>query len=99
MMSGVAYRRSAQMAEALGPYAGYARNAGAHQRVVRKHQAADDDLRTHYAMDTAIHRAAAEEWQQAVRRGAEAGYRNAQVSLLSPTGTTGSMLGCATTGA
>ena len=98
LMTGVAYRRSAELAEALGPYAGYARNAATHQRVVRKHQAADDDLRTHYAMDTAIHRAAGAEWQQAVRLGAEAGYRNAQVSLLAPTGTIGFMMDCDTTG-
>ena len=46
LMTGVSYRRSAELAGIVGPYAGYARNADAHKRVMRKHQAANDSLRT-----------------------------------------------------
>ena len=46
LMTGVSYRRSAELAGIVGPYAGYARNATAHKRVMRKHQAANDSLRT-----------------------------------------------------
>src|ERR671936_575370 len=45
LMTGVAYRRSAELAGVVGPYDGYARNAGPHQRVMRKHAAADDTVR------------------------------------------------------
>ena len=46
LMTGVSYRRSAELAGIVGPYEGYARNADAHKRVMRKHQAANDALRT-----------------------------------------------------
>ena len=46
LMTGTSYRRSAELAAVVGPYAGYARNAEAHQRVMRKHQAANDTVRT-----------------------------------------------------
>ncbi len=46
LMTGASYRRSAELAGIVGPYAGYARNADAHKRVMRKHQAANDSLRT-----------------------------------------------------
>jgi ribonucleoside-diphosphate reductase alpha chain len=97
-MTATAYRRSAELAAALGPYDGYARDAAAHQRVVRKHAAANDDLRTVNAMDAAVHTAATVEWQRGLRLGGEAGWRNAQVSLLAPTGTIGFMMDCDTTG-
>ena len=45
-MTGVSYRRSAELAGIVGPYDGYTRNADAHKRVMRKHQAANDALRT-----------------------------------------------------
>ena len=52
LMTGVSYRRSAELAGIVGPYAGYARNAEAHKRVMRKHQAANDALRVVGALDS-----------------------------------------------
>jgi ribonucleoside-diphosphate reductase alpha chain len=98
LMTGASYRRSAELASVVGPYAGYARNASAHQRVMRKHQAANDDLRTYAPIDEQIHAAATTEWDQVVRLGAKDGFRNAQASVLAPTGTIGFMMDCDTTG-
>ncbi|GAA4682414.1 vitamin B12-dependent ribonucleotide reductase [Nocardioides nanhaiensis] len=98
LMTGVSYRRSAQLAEVVGPYAGYARNAAAHQRVMRKHQAANDAVRTLHTSDTAVHRLATQAWSDVVRLGADHGFRNAQASVLAPTGTIGFMMDCDTTG-
>ena len=98
LMTGVAYRRSAELAGIVGTYNGYARNASAHQRVMRKHQAANDSLRTLSDFDTPIQQAATGEWDAVVRLGAEQGFRNAQASLLAPTGTIGFMMDCDTTG-
>ncbi|MHB1009441.1 MAG: vitamin B12-dependent ribonucleotide reductase [Propionibacteriaceae bacterium] len=99
LMTGAAYRRSAELADVVGPYNGYARNADAHQRVMRKHQAANDELRTsNTGIDVAIHKVATREWSQVVTLGAKNGFRNAQASLLAPTGTIGFMMDCDTTG-
>ncbi|GAA4285654.1 vitamin B12-dependent ribonucleotide reductase [Georgenia daeguensis] len=98
LMTATAYRRSAELAGALGAYDGYARNAAGHQRVMRKHAAANDDLRTVNDMDAAIHEAATVQWQAGNALGAEHGWRNAQASLLAPTGTIGFMMDCDTTG-
>ncbi|MDR1354891.1 MAG: vitamin B12-dependent ribonucleotide reductase [Propionibacteriaceae bacterium] len=98
LMTGVAYRRSAELAEVLGAYAGYAANAAAHQRVVRRHQNATDDIRTHNHVDAAVRDAAASQWGKAVTLGARNGFRNAQASVLAPTGTIGFMMDCDTTG-
>ncbi|KAB2380967.1 vitamin B12-dependent ribonucleotide reductase [Actinomadura montaniterrae] len=98
LMTGVAYRRSAEIAGVVGPYAGYARNAEGHKRVMRKHAAANDDIRTLDDMDKAIHAAAAKQWQECLKAGEKHGYRNAQASLLAPTGTIGLMMDCDTTG-
>ncbi len=98
LLTGAAYRRSAHLAEVVGPYAGYARNAEAHQRVMRKHQAANDTIRTLDEMDGDIHREASKAWDEVVTLGAQHGYRNAQASVLAPTGTIGFMMDCDTTG-
>jgi ribonucleoside-diphosphate reductase alpha chain len=98
LMTGVAYRRSAELAGVVGPYEGYARNAIAHKRVMRKHQAANDDLRTLSSFDADIHRLATAEWAQVIKVGEQQGFRNAQASLLAPTGTIGFMMDCDTTG-
>ncbi|GAA4304724.1 vitamin B12-dependent ribonucleotide reductase [Actinomadura luteofluorescens] len=98
LMTGVAYRRSAEIAGVVGPYAGYARNAEGHKRVMRKHAAANDDIRTLDATDKAIHAAAAKQWADCLKAGEKNGYRNAQASLLAPTGTIGLMMDCDTTG-
>jgi ribonucleoside-diphosphate reductase alpha chain len=98
LMTGVAYRRSAEMAAVVGPYDGYARNAEGHKRVMRKHAAANDDIRTLDAIDKAIHIEATRQWQECLKLGEKNGYRNAQASLLAPTGTIGLMMDCDTTG-
>jgi ribonucleoside-diphosphate reductase alpha chain len=100
LMTGTAYRRSAELAGTVGPYEGYRRNAVPHQRVVGKHAAAHGALRSAGAdADTArIRRLAGEQWQACLRLGRRNGYRNAQVSVLAPTGTIGLMMGCDTTG-
>jgi ribonucleoside-diphosphate reductase alpha chain len=98
LMSGTAYRRSAELAGVVGAYEGYARNADAHQRVIRKHAAANDLIRTYDANDAAIHKLATAQWQQGLAVGAVNGWRNAQASVMAPTGTIGLMMDCDTTG-
>jgi ribonucleoside-diphosphate reductase alpha chain len=97
-MTGVSYRRSAELAGIVGPYEGYARNADAHKRVMRKHQAANDALHTVDAMDGDIHKRATAAWADVIKIGEANGYRNAQASVLAPTGTIGFMMDCDTTG-
>ncbi|PWW58465.1 vitamin B12-dependent ribonucleotide reductase [Actinokineospora spheciospongiae] len=98
LMTGTAYRRSAELAGVVGPYEGYARNADAHQRVMRKHAAANDLIRTYDHLDSEVQRIATREWQTALLTGAANGWRNAQASVLAPTGTIGLMMDCDTTG-
>jgi ribonucleoside-diphosphate reductase alpha chain len=98
LMTGTAYRRSAELAGVVGPYDGYARNADAHQRVMRKHAAANDEVKPRGAVATAIHREATKQWQAGNKIGEKSGWRNAQASLLAPTGTIGLMMDCDTTG-
>ena len=98
LLTGAAYKRSAELAEVVGPYAGYARNADAHKRVMRKHAAANDAVRTVTTMDKDIHRVATKAWDAVVKLGEKHGYRNAQASVLAPTGTIGFMMDCDTTG-
>ncbi|MGK2876704.1 MAG: vitamin B12-dependent ribonucleotide reductase, partial [Nocardioides sp.] len=98
LMTGASYRRSAEMAAVVGPYNGYARNSEAHQRVMRKHQAANDQVRSVTSVDYDVLAAATREWAQVVELGKVNGYRNAQASLLAPTGTIGFMMDCDTTG-
>ncbi|MBE1557974.1 vitamin B12-dependent ribonucleotide reductase [Nonomuraea africana] len=98
LMTGVSYRRSAELAAVVGPYEGYARNADAHKRVMRKHAGANDGLRTIGTMDGKIHAEASKQWSECLKLGEKNGYRNAQASLLAPTGTIGLMMDCDTTG-
>ena len=98
LMTGVSYKRSAELAAVVGPYAGYQRNADAHRRVMRKHQAANDAVRTLHTNDTAVHRLATQAWSDVQELGAANGFRNAQASVLAPTGTIGFMMDCDTTG-
>ncbi|SNQ49049.1 Vitamin B12-dependent ribonucleotide reductase [Frankia canadensis] len=98
LMSGTAYRRSAELAGIVGAYEGFARNADAHRRVVRKHAAANDEVRTVDAEDARVLAAASKEWSKAQAVGEKHGWRNAQVSLLAPTGTIGLAMDCDTTG-
>jgi ribonucleotide reductase alpha subunit len=98
LMTGTAYRRSAELAGVVGPYEGYARNATAHERVIGKHASASAEIKTLGGMDESILGAANNVWQDCLALGRENGYRNAQSSLLAPTGTIGLMMDCDTTG-
>ena len=98
LMTATSYRRSAELAGIVGAYNGYARNATAHQKVMRKHQAANDELPTLTDLDSGVHEAATKEWASVVGLGARNGFRNAQASVLAPTGTIGFMMDCDTTG-
>ncbi|HET7736898.1 MAG TPA: vitamin B12-dependent ribonucleotide reductase [Nocardioidaceae bacterium] len=98
LMTGTSYRRSAELAGIVGPYAGYARNAEAHKRVMRKHQSANDAIRTLHSTDHAVHKLATAAWADVLKIGEKNGFRNAQASVLAPTGTIGFMMDCDTTG-
>ena len=98
LMTGTAYKRSAELAGVVGPYDGYARNASAHKRVIAKHATASAAVRPLDSIDTPILAAANKAWQQCMMLGETNGYRNAQASLLAPTGTIGLMMDCDTTG-
>ncbi len=86
LMTGTAYRRSAELAAVVGPYDGYERNATAHKRVMRKHAEASSKIRGMGGMDEEILTAANQAWDKCVALGEKNGYRNAQASLLAPTG-------------
>jgi ribonucleoside-diphosphate reductase alpha chain len=98
LMTGTAYKTSAELAAVVGPYDGYARNAEPHQRVIRKHADASESIRPVGTMERDILDLASRTWQECIELGATNGYRNAQASLLAPTGTIGLMLDCDTTG-
>jgi ribonucleotide reductase alpha subunit len=98
LMTGVSYRRSAELAGIVGPYEGYARNADAHKRVMRKHQAANDALRSVDPLGADIRKRATAAWDGVIKIGEANGYRNAQASVTAPTGTIGFMMDCDTTG-
>jgi ribonucleoside-diphosphate reductase alpha chain len=98
LMTGTSYRRSAELAGVVGPYDGFAQNASAHERVMRKHQAANDEIRTLHSIDIDVHREAAKQWAENLTIGAKNGWRNSQASVLAPTGTIGFMMDCDTTG-
>jgi len=98
LMTGTAYRRSAELAGVVGPYEGYARNAEPHKRVMRKHAAANDEIKPTGPVATAIVREATKQWTQGNKIGDKSGWRNSQASVLAPTGTIGLMMDCDTTG-
>ena len=98
LMTGTSYAKSAELAAVVGPYAGYQRNADAHKRVMRKHQAANDAIRSVHSHDRDVHAMATKAWDRVVKTGEKNGFRNAQASVLAPTGTIGFMMDCDTTG-
>ncbi|HEX6339332.1 MAG TPA: vitamin B12-dependent ribonucleotide reductase [Jiangellaceae bacterium] len=98
LMTAAAYKRSAELAGIVGPYDGFARNAKAHARVMRKHAAANDQLRPLDELDRPIQELATKVWVEGNKIGEVNGWRNAQASLLAPTGTIGLMMDCDTTG-
>ncbi len=97
VMTGHAYRTSARIAEVMGPFEGYEPNADAMLRVIRKHRAATDEIDGELVPEGMLS-AAKQSWDEAVSLGEQHGYRNAQASVLAPTGTIGLMMDCDTTG-
>jgi ribonucleoside-diphosphate reductase alpha chain len=97
LMTGHAYRTSAKIASAMGPFAGYAPNADAMLRVMRKHRGAADTIDGDLVPE-ALLSAAKNSWDEAVSLGEAHGFRNAQATVLAPTGTIGLMMDCDTTG-
>ena len=97
LMTGQAYRTSARIAEAMGPFEGYEPNADAMLRVMRKHRAAADEIDGDVVPE-AVLSAAKQSWDDAIAFGAKHGYRNSQATVLAPTGTIGLMMDCDTTG-
>lgn len=98
LMTGTAYKRSAELAAVVGPYDGYARNAEPHKRVMKQHADANDAAQRVDELDTPVWDAATKAWKDVLKLGEKNGYRNAQASVLAPTGTIGLMMDCDTTG-
>jgi ribonucleoside-diphosphate reductase alpha chain len=98
VMHGAAFAQSAKVArDHGGPFAGYEANREPFLRVMRKHRAALKDIdKTHVPKD--LFQAARNLWDEAVEMGEQHGYRNAQATVLAPTGTIGFMMDCDTTG-
>jgi ribonucleoside-diphosphate reductase alpha chain len=97
IMCGRAYRTSARIAAEKGPFEGYAKNREPMLRVMRRHQEAAYAINRDHCPDK-LWRAAVEDWNDAVRLGERHGYRNAQATVLAPTGTIGLLMDCDTTG-
>src|SRR5215218_3438641 len=98
LMTGRAYRTSAEVAGALGPYERYEENRDPHNHVMRKHRAAAYSLDESLCADDDLLRAAQRAWDEAVEVGERNGYRNAQATVLAPTGTISFLMDCDTTG-
>ena len=98
LMTGRAYGTSAEVAGALGPYERYDENRHAHNRVMRKHRDAAYELDGEVAADHDLVEAAQRAWDDAVESGERNGYRNAQATVLAPTGTISFLMDCDTTG-
>jgi ribonucleoside-diphosphate reductase alpha chain len=97
IMTGHAYTQSAHIADKMGPFAGYAPNRDAMLRVMRKHRAAVDEIDAELVPE-ALLTTSRSVWDAAVAEGEKHGFRNAQASVLAPTGTIGLMMDCDTTG-
>ena len=98
LMTGEAYAQSARIArDCGGPFSGYPKNEQPFLRVMRKHRDALRDVDAGHVPDD-LHGAAAEAWDDAVSLGESHGFRNAQATVLAPTGTIGFMMDCDTTG-
>ena len=97
LMTGEAYAQSARIAEKKAPFIKYPENADSMLGVLDKHIAALDHIDSDYASPNVM-RAARESWTEAKRIGRQYGLRNAQVTVLAPTGTIAFMMDCDTTG-
>ncbi len=110
IMTGIAYKTSAELASILGPFAKYEENKAHMLRVMRNHRLAAYDadeyenlslkpqgIKAKYCPDNLL-KAATKAWDDAVQLGEKHGYRNAQVTVIAPTGTIGLVMDCDTTG-
>ncbi|HWB23744.1 MAG TPA: vitamin B12-dependent ribonucleotide reductase [Gaiellaceae bacterium] len=98
LMTGRAYRKSSEIAGRMGPFAGYQRNAAAMIGVIAKHRAAVGNIDDHKTIPADLLGAARKAWDDALNLGEVHGYRNAQATVLAPTGTISFMMDCDTTG-
>ena len=98
LMTGRAYRKSAEIAHRMGPYEGYRRNAAAMIGVIAKHRAAVGNIQHTDSVPEDLLTAARQSWDDALDLGEVHGYRNAQATVLAPTGTISFMMDCDTTG-
>ncbi len=98
LMTGRAYRKSAEVAKRMGPFAGYRPNAAAMTGVIAKHRAAVGNIDNAHSVPDDLLTAARRAWDEALDFGEVAGWRNAQSTVLAPTGTISFMMDCDTTG-
>jgi ribonucleoside-diphosphate reductase alpha chain len=98
LMTGRAYLQSAKVAAAIGPYERYPENREAHNAVMRMHRDATAHIPVGTGRDDTLLSAAREVWDEAVEVGELHGYRNAQATVLAPTGTISFLMDCDTTG-
>jgi ribonucleoside-diphosphate reductase alpha chain len=98
LLTGTTYKRSAELAGIVGPYAGFAQNAKPHARVMRKHASASSAAKQISTLDIDVWAEANKAWDACLSTGDKNGWRNAQISVLAPTGTIGLMMDCDTTG-
>jgi ribonucleoside-diphosphate reductase alpha chain len=98
LMTGRGYRKSAEIAGRMGPFAGYRPNAAAMIGVIAKHRAAVGNIQHTESVPSDLLGAARHAWDEALDLGEVHGYRNAQATVLAPTGTISFMMDCDTTG-
>jgi ribonucleoside-diphosphate reductase alpha chain len=97
LMTGEAYLQSARIAGALGPFEGYGANREPMLAVIERHRACARELKPEY-VPLELLRAARDAWDEALKAGISAGYRNSQATVIAPTGTIAFMMDCDTTG-
>ena len=97
LMCGEAYRTSAEIAEAMGPFARYRLNRDCFLQVIEMHKAAAEAVSPE-GVPADLHAAARASWSAALAAGRRHGFKNAQVTVLAPTGTIAFMMDCDTTG-
>src|SRR5580704_8143168 len=98
LMTGRAYRKSAEIAGRMGPFAGYRPNAAAMIGVIAKHRAAVGNIASTETVPNDLLVAARKSWDDALNIGEINGYRNAQATVIAPTGTISFQMDCDTTG-
>jgi len=98
LMTGRAYRKSAEIASRMGPFAGYQVNRAPMIGVIAKHRAAVGNIENANVVPADLHAACRKAWDEALDIGEVHGYRNAQATVLAPTGTISFMMDCDTTG-